>query len=450
MKIIKNILLVISTLSLSFGALAVDTSFPNDKVTMWGDFGGITLDVKLIGGAPYDPLYQSMIPIWEERTGGKVKILSKKSHFELDKEIKVDIAAGNISYCVVSNHTSFATQYGDIYRDLNGIIPSDYLAEFVPLVLDHSTVEGRLVQLPQHSDVSNLWYIKSIYEDADNKKRFKAEYGYDLAPPETLDQWKEQAIFWSDPPNFYGTQYVGKEEAITGRFYEIVIAEGGALFDDGWHPTFNDEAGQSALQWFVDLYNAKAVPAGVLNYLWDETGLGFATGTVALNLDWGGWGAYFNSADSKIGGDVGLVRFPMGSGGKRGGWSGSHTYSILNGCPEENLDAAASLIWILTNHEAQMHEARGGKLPTMTRVWDDIANEMDAEGNAFMSNLFSTFKASMAEDAFTPPLIPEWIPFSNIIYPELQAAILGDKTVKEALDAAAKETDILMQDAGYY
>ena len=75
---------------------------------------------------------------------------------------------------------------------------------------------------------------------------------------------------------------------------------------------------------------------------------------------------------------------------------------------------------------------------------------MDAEGNAFMSNLFSTFKASMAEDAFTPPLIPEWIPFSNIIFPELQAAIVGDKTVKEALDAAAKETDYLMQDAGYY
>ena len=78
MKIIKNILLVISAFSFSFGALAVDTSFPNDKVTMWGDYSGITLDVKLIGGAPYDPLYQSMIPVWEERTGGKVKILSKK------------------------------------------------------------------------------------------------------------------------------------------------------------------------------------------------------------------------------------------------------------------------------------------------------------------------------------------------------------------------------------
>ena len=50
----------------------------------------------------------------------------------------------------------------------------------------------------------------------------------------------------------------------------------------------------------------------------------------------------------------------------------------------------------------------------------------------------------------SPPLIPEWIPFSNIIFPELQAAIVGDKSVKEALDDAAKETDYLMQDAGYY
>ena len=266
MKFLKSIL-VVSLLSLPFSAFAVDENFSNDKVTMWGDYSGITLDVKLIGGAPYDPLYEVMIPIWEAKTGGKVSILSKKSHFELDKEIKQDIAAGNISYCVVSNHTSFATQYGDIYRDLNGIVPGDFLAEFVLLVLDHSTVDGRLVQLPQHSDVSNLWYIKSIYEDADNKKRFKDKYGYDLAPPETLEQWKEQAIFWSDPPNFYGTQYVGKEEAITGRFYELVIAEGGALFDENWKPTFNDEAGQRALQWFVDLYNAQAVPAGVLNYL---------------------------------------------------------------------------------------------------------------------------------------------------------------------------------------
>ena len=56
MKLFKSILTVISVFSLSFSAFAVDKSFPNDKVAMWGDFSGITLDVKLIGGEHYDQL----------------------------------------------------------------------------------------------------------------------------------------------------------------------------------------------------------------------------------------------------------------------------------------------------------------------------------------------------------------------------------------------------------
>ena len=47
-----------------------------------------------------------------------------------------------------------------------------------------------------------------------------------------------------------------------------------------------------------------------------------------------------------------------------------------------------------------------------------------------------TFQTSMAEDAFTPPLIPEWIEVSNVLWPKLQAAIVGDMTAQEALDAA--------------
>ena len=56
----------------------------------------------------------------------------------------------------------------------------------------------------------------------------------------------------------------------------------------------------------------------------------------------------------------------------------------------------------------------------------------------------------MAEDAFTPPLVPEWIEVSNVLWPELQAAIVGDKTPEQALDDAAAEADEIMMDAGYY
>jgi multiple sugar transport system substrate-binding protein len=433
---------------LTLGAALVALTAGGVAAQDYGSFPGYTLRVKLIGGAQYEPLYAT-IAEWEAATGATVEILSRKNHFELDREIKQDIAAGTLDWCVGSNHTSFAPQYGTIYRDLNGLIAPEVLAEFTPLLLEHSTVDGRLVQLPRHSDVSNLYFQKSLYENAEDAAAFEAEYGYPLAPPETWDQVRDQAMFFAEPPDFYGFQFVGKDEAVTGRFYEILTANGGQFFDAEMRPAFNSEAGVAALQFFVDLYQAGAVPVGVPNYLWDDTGLGFASGTVAMNLDWGGWAAFFNDpANSQIAGDVGVVRAPMGSAGIHTGWSGSHSFSITETC--DNPEAAASFVTFLTSFDRQMIEARMGILPTRTAVWDAALAEFEAAGNTYMVDVFSTFRTSMAEDAFTPPLVPEWIEVSNVLWPELQAAMVGDKTAQEALDAAAEAADEIMQDAGYY
>lgn len=413
----------------------------------YGNFEGETLRVKLIGGAQYEPLY-ALIPQWEEMTGATVEILSRQNHFDLDREIKQDIAAGTLDWCVGSNHTSFAPQYGTIYRDLTEIIPEDVIAEFVPLVIEHSTVDGRLVQLPRHSDVSNLFYQTDLYTDEAAAAEFEAEYGYALAPPETWDQVRDQAIFFADPPDFYGFQYVGQDEAVTGRFYEMLVANGGQLFDDEWNPVFNSQAGVEALQFFVDLYEAGAVPAGVPNYLWDDTGLGFASGSVAMDLDWAGWAAFFNDPEnSAVAGNVSVIRAPMGSAGIRTGWSGSHTFSVTETC--DNPEAAASFVMFLTSHDAQMVEARTGLLPTRSQVWEDAVAEFRANGNDWLVEVFETFEASMAEDAFTPPLIPEWIEVSNEIWPQLQAAFLGELTAQEALDEAVEGAILVMEDAGY-
>lgn len=412
----------------------------------YGTFSDYTLRVKLIGGAQYEPLY-TLIPQWEEATGATVEILSRKSHFELDREMKQDIAAGNIDYCVFSNHTNFAPQYDVMTQPLDGLIDAGDISEFAPLVVEHATVNGELFSLPRHSDVSNMFYVKSLYEDDANKAAFKEAYGYDLTPPETWAQASDQAKFFTDAPDRYGTHFAGKDEGITGRFYEMLVAEGGALFDDKWNPTFNSEEGVRALNWFVDLYQAGAVPAGTANYVWDDLGLGFAAGAVAYDLDWAGWAAFFNGDDSKIGGDVGVALAPKGSSGKRTGWSGSHSFSITKDC--DNTDAAASLVTFLTSHDAQMMEARSGLLPTRSQVWTDVIAEFKADDNAFMVEVFDIWGQSMAEHAFTPPLVAEWGEISNALWPRLQAAILGDSTAQEALDKAAKEVAEVMQDAGY-
>lgn len=125
-------------------------------------------------------------------------------------------------------------------------------------------------------------------------------------------------------------------------------------------------------------------------------------------------GCVFNDPkNSKVAGDIGLVKAPKGSGGKRTGWSGSHTFSITEAC--ENKQAAASFITFLTSYEGQILEARRGLLPTRERVWQDIIEANRAMNNDFMVQVFKTYQQSMAEDAFTPPLIPEWIEVSNQI-----------------------------------
>ena len=137
----------------------------------------------------------------------------------------------------------------------------------------------------------------------------------------------------------------------------------------------------------------------------------------------------------------------MGSAGIRSGWSGSHSFSVTETC--DNPEAAASFVMFLTSHDAQMVEARTGLLPTRHQVWDTAVDEFTQNDNGWLVEVFGAYSASMAEDAFTPPLIPEWIEVSNVLWPRLQAAIVGDMTAQEALDEAAEEAREIMEDAGY-
>ena len=409
-----------------------------------GKFEGVTIDAKLIGGQQYENLY-SRISEWEEATGATVNVISKKNHFELDKEIKSDIAVGAIGWCVGSNHSSFAPQYPGIYTDLNAFLPKEEIDAFVDANIGASTLDGKLVMLPRAQfDVSAMYYQKSLYADEDNKSKFKEKYGYDLTPPDNWEQVTDQAEFFANPPEFYGTQYAGKEEAINGRFYEMLRAEGGEYLAADGNPAFNSEAGVRALNWFVNLYKAKAVPAGTTNYLWDDLGQGFASGTIALNLDWPGLAGFFNDPESsKVAGDVGVVAPPKGSSGARTGWSGHHGFSVTENCA--NKEAAASLVWFLTNEDSQKLESGAGPLPTRDAVWTWVIDQ--AKDDPYRKEVLEAFQEA-ANGAYPVPQSASWIEISNAVYPELQAAILGDKTSQQALDDAAAKATAILEDAG--
>ena len=151
-------------------ALGTGAAFAQD---LPGKFEGVTIDAKLIGGQQYEALY-ARIPEWEQATGAKVNVISKKNHFDLDKEIKSDIASNSITWCVASNHSSFAPQYPGIYTDLAALLPKSEIEAFVPSTIAASTLGGKLAMLPRAQfDVSALYYQKSLYEDEAKKAAYK-------------------------------------------------------------------------------------------------------------------------------------------------------------------------------------------------------------------------------------------------------------------------------------
>ena len=411
----------------------------------YGSFPGYTLKVKLIGGTQYEHLY-TRIPEWEKLTGAKVQIVSSKNYFDLDKEIKQDIASGQITYCLASNHTSFAPQYGDMYVDLKSLIPADELAKYVAGTLKSAEIDGKLIQLPRVTDISNIYYRKSLYADPKNQAAYKAKFGKDLTTPQTYDDLKNQIIFFAAPPNLYGTAFAGKDEGATGRFMEILRANGGDMFDANWKPTFNSPAGLAALQWFKDIYDAKAVPAGTVNYGWDEIGQAMAAGQLAVDLDWPGFaGFYSDPAKSKIAADLGFAEAPVGTSGHHGGWSGSHSFSVTSAC--DNKPAAASLAVFLTNDDSEMMEAEAGNMPTRTETFPKVIQWFKDNNKPALAEMYPIWQKSL-DEARTPPLIPQWIEVSNVVWPQIQAAIVGQTPPQAALDKAAAEATQIMQDAG--
>ncbi|WP_081889544.1 ABC transporter substrate-binding protein [Caballeronia sordidicola] len=408
------------------------------------EYAGYTLRVKLIGGVQYEALY-TRIPLWEKQTGAKVEIVSRKSHFELDRELKQDIASQHIDYCVSSNHTNFSAQY-PIFRDLKGLFPASYLAAFAPALLKQSEVKGQLVQIPRSTDIEALYYNKTAYADPANRDAYKKKFNEDLTPPKTFAEFTQQATFFTKAPNFYGTQFPGKDEALTGTFYSLLVANGGQLLDAKMQPKFNSPVGVKTLDWFVNLYKAGVVPKGVPSYVWDDLGNNFASGKVALDLDWPGFASFYNDPKtSKLAGNVGVVRAPLGAANKRPGWSGSHSFSITKVCARP--EVAASFIQFLTSKDSQMVEARLGSIPSRIDAQQAIVQEFKTKDDHFMADAVATFSQAAKEDSFTPPRVAQWNEISNALWPELQKAIIGDETSQQALDNAAKKVADIMQDA---
>jgi multiple sugar transport system substrate-binding protein len=401
-------------------------------------FSGKTLRVHAISGSNYDELYK-IIPQWEDQTGAKVEFVFKGDGFETDKRLVQDFAAGTVDYDVCWDHSSFFAQYVKVdgIEPLDAYWSEEELADFIPNILAAGRKDGSLWFIPRLFDISSLhWRTDLMTEDQ---------------VPTTWDEFKAMAIqLTKDNPGKFGTQFAGKEEALTGRFYDVLMAEGGQILDENWEPAFNSPAGLKAATMFADLYAAGAMPPDMLNYVWDDVANMWVQGFICMYTEWPGWYSYFQDPSaSQVAGKFDIVRQPVGDGGIHSGWGGDHGFSITKVSKEK--DMAVSFIKYLTSPDAEIIESDLGNLVARQSVWDThTLPKAETSSNPLDLKRLQLLLLQAQEDYRTPPLIAEWLPLSNLFYPIMQQIILGDVSPQAGLDDAASQVHDMMAAAGYY
>jgi len=449
-KKISLLLAVVMILSLVVGMGVVNAQDEAAYAGLDMDLSGVSLRVATIGGQPYEAMYSS-IEVFEAETGADVEIIFLGDGFEIDRYLKTSYATNSVDFDVAWNHTSFMTQYVDFVEPLQNYFSADDLAQFSPAVISAATIDGNLQLIPRHADISAMHYRTDLFGDADLQAAFEAEYGYPLAPPTSIDEMYDAAEFLVGAGAIdFGTQFAGKEEALAGRFYELLVANGGNYFDENFEPSFDNEAGMMTAQWMVDLYENGLIPADTPNLLWPEVAQNFCDGKVAFYLEWYGWYSYFQDPGScAVAGKFDLMRGPVGAAGDvHTGWAGAHAFSVTKA--SANKEAAAQLVKFLTSERVLYEEAQLGLLPVRDDVWARIIADASGSGVALDISRLELAQLQISEDFFTPPLFADWITFTDTWYPMLQSIILGDTSVEEGVSSAAEDVRDLMDDLGYY
>lgn len=440
-------LFMVIALVFAFGAVsAQDTRGEYAGLDM--DLSGVTLRAALIGGQPYEAMYESF-EVFEAETGATVEIVFLGDGFEIDRYLKTNYAAGTVDFDVAWNHTSFMSQFTNFVEPLNDYFTEEELAAFSPSLIEAATIDGNLQLIPRHADISAMHYRTDLFGDADLQAAFTEAYGYDLAPPETVEQMYDMAEFFvGEDAVQYGTQFAGREEALAGRFYEILVANGGNYFDDELNPIFDNDAGVMTAQWMRDLYVNGLIPADTPNLLWPEVAQNFCDGNVAFYLEWYGWYSYFQDPEScEVAGKFDMTRGPVGAGEIHTGWAGAHAFSVTR--DSQNKEAAVALVKFLTSQQVMYEEAQLGLLPVRDDVWNLVIEDASGSDVPLDQQRLELAQLQVNEDFFTPPLFADWISFTDQWYPQLQAIILGDVTVEDGIASAVEDTTMMLEDFGY-
>lgn len=381
------------------------------------------LQVAFVSGPAYDPLYDCL-PEFTEATGVGVSVAFRGDHPALNRHLA---ALAEVPYDIVSTHTKYAPSQLDFLAPLDGLAPPSELADFMPLLLELASVEGRLYGIPRNIDVRLLHYRADLL----------------ARPPETWDDLLESARRHNSPPDCHGFLFPGRESGLFGTFFELAEMAGARLFPESLVPDIENEGGRWALKLLRTFYAEGLVPAELPEWHYDKVHETFRAGRAAMLGDWPGYySLYLDKSVSRVHDRLGLSLCPVGPAGKSLAYGGGHTFALTRRGAER--PEAIELLLHLTSFERQLGEARRGSVPVRRSVMRRVQAEADEANRARLSLL----EQVIARHILVPPKFARYPEVEDILWRAVQRALVGQLTIDEALGVMRKQIGLIMQASG--
>lgn len=431
----RNAVLGMATLTAALPLSACGAGGGNGGAATDGAGGGLTVLVEGGGLAQLQPAAD----LFTEQTGTEITFV-ELPYENLYDRIATDLSSGNTSADVMAIDAIWLPTFAAGLESLDDFFTEEVRADLFESVVNEAQYEGTFVGVPAWANVGVLLYRTDLIEDPEEQANFEAEYGYPLAPPETWEQYRDIAVFFTrdsdgdGATDLYGADVKG---AVETNWLATVLQAGAEamVVDADGNVVVNDAAHLEALNVYAALNTEYQVsPPGANQIEWVDAQNLFYQGQTAMTRFWA-HGYTQVPEESPISGNVGVAPMPAGEAGIAGvpaAW-----YLSIPGSTGKT-DLAREFIAFVFEHNELGLETDLGLAATRSALEEGA--EMPGH-----ENLDAVIETLDAPATASRPAIPEWQRIvDDVLIPMLQAAVAGESDNQQLLDDAKSQIEDIL------
>ncbi|MCC4907732.1 extracellular solute-binding protein [Microbacterium sp. cx-55] len=393
----------------------------------------ITVLVEAGGHGELQPIADQ----FEKDTGTSVTFV-ELPYDGLYNRLNSEFSSGSLSFDVAALDSIWLPTFAEALTPLDDVFTDDVQSDLFPALVTEAQVEGSFVGMPAWTNSEILYYRTDLFEDPAQQAEFKAEYGYDLAPPTTWEQYSDVAKFFTQDTDgdgqvdVYGTDVKGAVETEWLATLSQTGEKNMVVGDDGSVSLGNADS-LAALDFYTSLL--PYAPSGAAQLDWAGSQNLFNQGQLAMMRFWAH--AYKQiPADSAVAGKVGVTTMVGGPGGVAG-VPGAWYLSVPAGTSKQE-KALEFVQYAYDNNELSVDTDLG--LASRISVLEQYQDEPGYEN---YKPLIDTLNA---ESTVPRPANPNWQEIvDSALIPMIQKAVVPGADNQQLLDDAKAQVESIIE-----